>query len=64
MGVGHSPYEFNGYSKTATLMIDTTKHVHHTGKVVPMDSGFCVSVGIIEMHNFGVYGHSLIKKRR
>ena len=26
--------------------------------------GFCVSVGIIAMHNFGVYGQSLIKKRR
>ena len=29
-----------------------------------MDSGFCVSVGIIAMHNFDVYGQSLIKKRR
>ena len=29
-----------------------------------MDSGFYVSVGIIAMHNFGVYDQSLIKKRR
>ena len=29
-----------------------------------MDLGFCVLVGIITMHNFGVYGQSLIKKRR
>ena len=29
-----------------------------------MDSGFCVSVVIITMHIFGVYGQSLIKKRR
>ena len=28
------PSEFLGYSKTATLMIDMTKNVHHTGKVV------------------------------
>ena len=56
------PSEFSGYSKTATLMIETTKPVHHTGKVVSMDSGFCVSVGIIAMHNFCVYGQSLIKK--
>ena len=54
--------EFPGYSKTATLMLEMTKHVHHTGKVVSVDSGFCVSVGIIEMHNFGVYCQSLIKK--
>ena len=50
--------------KTATLMLEMTKPVHHTGKVISMDSGFCVSVGIIAMHNFGVYGQSLIKKRR
>ena len=36
------PSEFSGYSKTATLMIETTKPVHHTGKVVSVDSGFCV----------------------
>ena len=41
-----------------------TKPVHHTGKVLSMDSSFCVLVGIIAMHNFGVYGQSLIKKRR
>ena len=58
------PSEFPGYSKTATLMLEMTKPVHHTGKVVSMESGFCVSVGIIAMHNFGVYGQSLIKKLR
>ena len=58
------PSEFTGYLKTATLMLEITKLVHHTDKVVSMDSGFCVSVGIIDMHNFGVYGQYLIKKRR
>ena len=63
-GSWESPSEFPGYLKTATLMLEIIKTVHHTGKVVSMDSGFCVSVGIIAMHNFGVYGQSLIKKRR
>ena len=58
------PSEFPGYSKTATLMLEMTKPIHHTGKIVSMDSGFCVSVGIIAMHDYGVYGQSLIKKRR
>ena len=58
------PSNFPGYSKIATLMLEMTKPVNHTGKVVYMDSGFCVSVGIIAMHNFGVYGQSLIKKQR
>ena len=48
------PSEFPGYSKTATLILEMTKPVHHTGKFVSMDSGFCVSVGIIDMHNFGI----------
>ena len=56
------PSEFPGYSKTSTLMLEITNHVHHTGKVVSMDSGFCVLVGIIATQNFGVYGQSLIKK--
>ena len=58
------PSEFTGCSKTSMLMLEMTKPVHHTGKVVSMDSGFFVSVGIISMHNCGVYGQSLIKKRR
>ena len=58
------PSEFPGYSKTATLMLETTNPIHHIGDFVSMDSGFCVSVGIIAMHNFGVYVQSLINKRR
>ena len=58
------PSEFPGYSKTATVMLEMTKTIHHTYKVVSMDSGFCVSVGIIAMHNFGVYGQYLINKGR
>ena len=57
------PSKFPGYFKTAMLMLDMTNPIHHTGKVVSMDSGFCISVGITAMHNFCVYGQSLIKKR-
>ena len=56
------PSKFPGYLKTATLMIETNKPVQHTGKVFSMDSGLRVLVGIIAMHNFGVYGQPLIKK--
>ena len=64
MGGWAPPSEFTGYLKTATLMIETKKPVHNTDKVVSMDSRFCVSVGIIAMQNFCVYGQSLIKKQR
>ena len=58
------PSKFPSYSKTATLMLEITKPVHHTGKVISMDSGFYVLVSIIAMHKFGVHGQSLINKRR
>ena len=45
-------------------MMEMTKPVHHTDKVISMDSGFFVSVEIIAMQNFGVYGQSLIKIQR
>ena len=45
-------------------MLDMTKPVHYTRKIVSMDSGFCCSVGIIAMHYNGVYGQSIIKKQR
>ena len=41
-----------------------TEPVHDTGKVVSMDSGFCVSAGILHLHDLGVYSQALIKKRK
>ena len=58
-----SNLEGRGYPKTAVLMLEMTKPIHNTGKVVLMDSGFCVTAGILAMHDHGVYGQELIKKR-
>jgi hypothetical protein len=38
--------------------------IHRTGKVVTGDSGFCVAVGVMALHEKGMYGQFLIKKRR
>ncbi len=59
------PCEFEraGISKTAALMLRMTRPIHGKGKLVTMDSGFCVAAGIIEMHKRGVFGQALIKKR-
>ncbi len=57
------PSPFEGHTKTAKLMLEMTKPIHGTGKVVSMDSGFCVSAGILSMHFVGVYGKALVKKR-
>lgn len=41
-----------------------TEHLWHTGKVVILDSGFCVVKGLIELQKKGVFASALIKKRR
>jgi len=46
------------YTKTSTLMCEMTEPIHSTGKVVSMDSGFCVTVSILHLHDLGVYGQS------
>ena len=38
--------------------------LHGTVEIVSMDSGFFVTVGILHFHKNGVYGQSLIKKRK
>ena len=58
-----SQYEAHLKSKSAVLMLEMTRPIHHTGRVVTMDSGFCVTAGILAMHDHGVFGQSLIKKR-
>ncbi|KAL7467273.1 hypothetical protein ACHAXS_007534 [Conticribra weissflogii] len=56
-------FETAGESKTAALMLRMTKPIHGKGKVVTMDSGFCVTAGILALHRRGVFGQALIKKR-
>ncbi|KAL3773990.1 hypothetical protein ACHAWO_004625 [Cyclotella atomus] len=55
------PSQFEIYSKTAKLMLEMTKPIHGTGKVISMDSGFCVTAGILAMRDAGVYWQALIK---
>ena len=58
-----SEFEGKGYPKTAVLMLEMTEPIHNSGKVVTMDSGFCVTAGILAMYDHGVYGQALIKNR-
>ena len=45
-------------------MCEMTEPIHGTGKIVSMDSGFCVTAGILHLHELGVYGQALVKKRK
>ena len=52
------------YTKTSSLMCEITVPIHGTGKIVTMDSGFCVTAGILHLHDLGLFGQSLTKKRK
>ena len=59
------PEEFSEKGgKTVGLMLRMCQPIWHTGKVVILDSGFCVLKGIVELKKVGVYASALIKKRR
>ena len=44
-------------------MLEMTRPIHGSGRVVTMDSGFCVTAGILALHDHGVFGQALAKKR-
>ena len=50
--------------KTIGIMLRLTRALWSTGKAMIMDSCFCVLKGLLEMRKRGVYGSTLIKKRR
>ena len=50
--------------KTGALLLRLTKSIFTTGKVVILDSGFCVLRAIIELRKKGVFASALIKKRK
>ena len=50
--------------KTTCLLLRLCKSLYSAGKVVILDSGFCVLEGLIELRKVGVFAGALIKKRR
>ena len=57
--------EFNPYyGSTGGLMVRMTKPLFGTGKAVVIDSGFCPLKGLVVMLVHGVYGMTVIKKKR
>lgn len=56
--------EYSSRGKTVGLMLRMCQSIFHTGKLVVLDSGFCVLKGIVELMKVGVFASALIKKRR
>ena len=44
-------------------MLEMTKPLYGTGKVVVAESGFCDCDGVVACHNKGVYVQAYVKKR-
>ena len=54
----------NQILKTVGLILRMMKTIWHSSRVVIMDSGFCVLKGLVELAKRGVYGSTVVKKRR
>lgn len=61
---GRDKPEFENLGKTVGLLLRLTRSLWNTSKVVVLDSGFCVLLGLIELRKKGVFAAALIKKRR
>jgi hypothetical protein len=56
--------KFSEHGKTTGLLLRLTESIHHSGRVVIMDSGFCELQALVKLASFGVYSSAVIKKRR
>lgn len=54
----------NKGGKTVGLLLRMTKSIWNTGRLVILDSGFCVLIALIELSKVGLFASALIKKRR
>lgn len=62
-GIRSWPNGIRATGKTG-LLLRTTRPIWNTGRVVMLDSGFCVLSGTVELAKRGLHGGALIKKRR
>lgn len=50
--------------KTVGLILHHTQSIWNMSKVVVLDNGFCVLLGITELRKKGIFATALVKKRR
>jgi len=60
--IGQREHEDKG--PTVGLLMRLCENLYNTGKVVILDSGFCVLEGLVELRKVGVFASAVIKKRR
>ena len=57
-----SPDEYENIGETVALLVRLCCHIYSTGKVVIIDSGFCVLQGIIKLRKLFFCASALVKK--
>ena len=58
------PKELPVEKGTTNLLLKMSKVLYGTGKIVVLDSGFCVLAALVALQNVGVFAAVVIKKRR
>ena len=61
---GREEGEFEKYGSTTHLLLELCRPIFHTGRVVILDSGFCVLKALTKLKEHGVFASAVIKKRR
>ena len=56
--------KYHEYGKTGSLLLRLCNPLFMTGKVIILDSGFCVILSVIELKKMRVFSASFIKKKR
>ena len=56
--------KFHECGKTASLLLRLTEPIFNTGKIIILDSGFCVLEAVIALKKKGIFASALVKKRR
>ena len=51
------------WGKTVELLLRMTETIHNTGRLVILDSGFCVLKGLVELGKVGLFVSVFIKER-
>ena len=58
------PKKYDEKGRTSGLLLRLTESIAHSGRVVIMDSGFCVLKSLTALSSVGVFASAVIKKRR
>ena len=54
--------KFSNFGKTTELLLEFCQSIFYSGRIVILDSGFCVLKALIKLRQYGVFASAVIKK--